>query len=85
MPRPDRTARSNPATIVSRAGCRSSYNLCPIGVSSTRRLVRLNNGAPMRRSSFLIVWLTRAVETCIRSAVRPKCSSSASVRNASSS
>ena len=23
---------------------------CPIGVSSTRRLVRLNNGAPMRRS-----------------------------------
>ena len=52
-------------------------------VSSTRRLVRTNSGAPMRTSSRLIVWLTRAVDTCSRSALRPKCSSSASVRNAS--
>ncbi len=38
-----------------------------MGVSPTRRLVRSNSGAPTRVSSFLIVWLTRAVDTCRRS------------------
>jgi hypothetical protein len=50
-----------------------------------RRLLRSNNGAPIRRSIFLIVWLTRAVETWSRSAARPKCSSSARVRKISMS
>lgn len=43
----------------------------------------LEQGPPTRRSHFLIVWLTRAVETCSRSVARPKCSSSARIRKIS--
>jgi hypothetical protein len=56
-----------------------------MGVSRTMRLVRSNSGAPTRRSIFLIDWLIRGAVTCSRSAVRPKCNSSARARNISMS
>ena len=76
-------ARSTAAVIRCHAGPTSSSNARPASVSSTRRLVRSNSGTPTRSSIRLIAWLTRAVDTCSRSAVRPKCSSSASVMKAS--
>ncbi len=49
------------------------------------RLVRSNSAAPIRRSCFRTAWLTRAWETRSRSALRPKCNSSARTRKISMS
>lgn len=56
---------------------RSARNCQPSEVRATRRMVRMNSGAPRRRSRRCTSWLTRARDIRIRSAVRPKCSSSA--------
>jgi len=54
----------------------------PDAVSCTRRLVRSKSTAPSSASRRAIRWLRDGCVTRIRSAARPKCSSSATARNA---
>src|SRR5581483_5423579 len=60
-----------------------SASRTPSGVSLTRRLVRSNSAPPARRSRAATSRLTRGWGIRSRSAVRPKCSSSARTRNTS--
>lgn len=83
MPRPAAMARATASSTPRQAGPRSSLSCSPMGVGVTCRLVRSNSFAPTRRSRRAMVWLTLLCETPTRSAVRPKCSSSARVRKIS--
>ncbi len=73
--------RCCPAPTVRRAEVREQ--LPPMGVRLDPAGGPVEQPAPTRRSSFLIIWLTLAWDSPSRAAARPKCSSSATARKAS--